>query len=67
MNIHKNARLTPFGRERMVQMLLSGRAAEAAGARATAVCPRTARLGNLFLRCFCGQRLASLGKFFLTC
>ena len=67
MNIHKNARLTPFGRERMVQMMLSGRTAKAA-ARAAGVCPRTARcLGNLFLRCFCRQRLAPLGKFFLTC
>ena len=66
MNIHKNARLTPFGRERMVHMMLSERAAEAA-AQAAGVCPRTARLGNLFLRCFCRQRLAPLGKFFLTC
>ena len=42
MNIHKNARLTPHGRERMVRMMLSGQTPEAA-ARAAGVCPRTAR------------------------
>ncbi len=42
MNIHKNARLTPIGRERLVQMMLSGQTPEAA-ARAAGVCPRTAR------------------------
>jgi transposase InsO family protein len=42
MNIHKNARLTPFGRERLVQAVLSGQRPEAA-ARAAGVCPRTAR------------------------
>ncbi len=42
MNIHKNARLTPIGRERLVQSMLSGRTPEAAG-RAAGVCPRTAR------------------------
>jgi transposase InsO family protein len=42
MNIHKNARLTPHGRERMVQMIVSGQTPEAA-ARAAGVCPRTAR------------------------
>jgi transposase InsO family protein len=42
MNIHKNARLTPFGRERMVQMMLSGQSPQAA-ARAAGVCPATAR------------------------
>ena len=42
MNIHKNARLTPHGRERMVRMMLSGQTPEAV-ARAAGVCPRTAR------------------------
>jgi len=42
MNIHKNARLTPLGRERLVKLMLSGQIPEAA-ARATGVCPRTAR------------------------
>jgi len=42
MNIHKNARLIPHGRERMVQMMLSGHTPEAAS-RAVGVCPRTAR------------------------
>lgn len=42
MNIHKNARLTPFGRERLVRQVASGQTPEAA-ARAAGVCPRTAR------------------------
>ena len=42
MNIHKNARLTPIGRERLVRMMLSGQSPQAA-ARAAGVCPRTAR------------------------
>jgi len=42
MNIHKNAKLTPHGRERLVRMMLSGQTPEAA-ARAAGVCPRTAR------------------------
>ena len=42
MNIHKNARLTPIGRERLVRMILGGRNA-AAVARDEGVCPRTAR------------------------
>ena len=41
MNIHKNARLTPLGRERMVKMMLSGQTPKAA-AQAVGVCPRTA-------------------------
>jgi transposase InsO family protein len=41
MNIHKNARLTPMGRERLVRQCESGQTAEAA-ARAAGVCPRTA-------------------------
>ena len=42
MNMHKNARLTPFGRERIVMQVLSGQTPEAA-ARAAGVCPRTVR------------------------
>jgi transposase-like protein len=42
MNIHKNARLTPIGRERIVMQIEGGRAPRAA-ARAAGVCPRTAR------------------------
>ena len=42
MNIHKNARLTPIGRERLVRMILNGGNA-AAVARGEGVCPRTAR------------------------
>jgi len=40
--MHKNARLTPIGRERMVRMMLNGQTPEAA-ARAAGVCPATAR------------------------
>jgi transposase InsO family protein len=42
MNIHKNARLTPAGRERIVRQIASGQTPQAA-ARAAGVCPRTAR------------------------
>ncbi len=42
MNIHKNARLTPIGRERMVRHMLSGQAVETA-AQLAGVCERTAR------------------------
>lgn len=42
MNIHKNARLTPFGRERLVSAILSGEASEVA-AGAAGVCVRTAK------------------------
>ena len=42
MNIHKNARLTPYGRELLVRQIVSGQTPEAA-ARAAGVCPRTAR------------------------
>ncbi len=41
MNIHKNARLTPHGRERMVRAMLSGQTPQAA-ARTAGGCPRTA-------------------------
>jgi transposase InsO family protein len=42
MNMHKNARMTPIGRERLVQAVVGGQTAEAA-ARAAGVCPRTVR------------------------
>jgi len=42
MNIHKNARLTPNGRELIARRIQSGQTPEAA-ARAAGVCPRTAR------------------------
>jgi transposase InsO family protein len=42
MDIHKNARLTPRGRERLVKMVRSGQTPKAAG-EAAGVCPRTVR------------------------
>lgn len=42
MNIHENARLTPHGRELLVQRILGGQLVDAA-ARGAGVCPRTAR------------------------
>ena len=42
MDIHKNARLTPKGRERIVRQVLSGQTPKAA-ALAVGVCPRTIR------------------------
>ncbi len=42
MNIHKNARLTPLGRERLVRLVWSGQPPKAVGA-AAGVCPRTVR------------------------
>jgi transposase len=42
MNIHKNARMTPIGRERLVQAVMGGQTPEAA-ARAAGVYPRTVR------------------------
>jgi transposase InsO family protein len=42
MDIHKNARLTPLGRERMVNMVLGGQTPQAV-AQAVGVCPRTVR------------------------
>jgi transposase InsO family protein len=42
MNVHKNARLTPRGRERIVMQVLSGQTPQAV-ASAAGVCPRTVR------------------------
>ena len=42
MNVHKNARLTPRGRERIIRQVASGQTPEAV-AEAAGVCPRTVR------------------------
>src|SRR4051794_32670160 len=42
MNVHKNARLTPRGRERIVNLAASGQTPKAIG-QAAGVCPRTVR------------------------
>ena len=42
MNIHKNARLTPRGRERIVRLIESGQTPKAV-AEAAGVCTRTVR------------------------
>ena len=42
MNVHKNTRLTPIGRERIVMQVTSGQTPQAV-ARAAGVCPRTVR------------------------
>ena len=42
MDMHKNARLTPLGRERMVRLVISGQTPQAVSA-ALGVCPRTVR------------------------
>jgi transposase InsO family protein len=42
MNVHKNARLTPHGRERIVRQVESGQTPQAVG-KAAGVCPRTVR------------------------
>ena len=42
MDIHKNARLTPHGREHLAKMVLSGQTPQAAS-EAAGVCPRTGR------------------------
>jgi hypothetical protein len=40
MDIHQNARLTPRGREHMINMVLSGQTPKAVS-EAVGVCPRT--------------------------
>src|SRR5436853_3402097 len=42
MNVHKNARLTPRGRERIVRLVEGGQTPKAV-AQAAGVCPRTVR------------------------
>jgi uncharacterized protein YerC len=46
MDIHKNARLTPLGRERMVNMVLGGQTQKAVS-EAAGICPRTVRNGSI--------------------
>ncbi len=43
MNIHKNARSTPIGRERPVRQQVEGGQTPEAAARSAGVCPRTVR------------------------
>ena len=50
MNIHRNARLTPIGRERLVRQVESGQTPETA-ARSAGVCPRTVRKWLARFRC----------------
>ena len=42
MNVHKNARLTPYGRERIVVQVVSGQTPQTVS-EAVGVCPRTVR------------------------
>ena len=42
MNVHKNARLTPIGRERIIRQIESGQTPKAV-AQTAGVCPRTVR------------------------
>ena len=56
MDIHKNARLTPRGREHMLSMVLGGQTPQAVAA-AVGVCPRTVRK---WLRRFREEGLAGL-------
>jgi transposase InsO family protein len=56
MNVHKNARLTPHGRERIVRQVQSGRTPKAV-AQAAGVCPRTVRK---WVERYCREGLAGL-------
>ena len=56
MDIHKNARLTPLGREHMVNMALSGQTPKAVS-EAVGVCPRTVRK---WVERYTGEGLAGL-------
>ena len=56
MNVHKNARLTPHGRERIARQVASGQTPEAV-AEAAGVCPRTVRK---WLDRYRGEGLAGL-------
>lgn len=57
MDIHKNARLTPYGRERLAKMIVSGQTPEVAS-EAAGVCPRT---GRKWRDRFVQEGLAGLG------
>jgi hypothetical protein len=50
MNVHKNARLTPHGRERIVRQIVSGQTPKAVG-EAAGVCARTVRRRERLPRC----------------
>ena len=56
MDIHKNARLTPHGREHLVKMVLSGQTPKAAS-EAVGVCPCA---GRKWVKRFEQEGLASL-------
>lgn len=56
MNVHKNARLTPHGRERIVRLIEGGQTPEAV-AEAAGVCPRTVRK---WVTRYCCEGLAGL-------
>ena len=56
MDIHKNARLTPLGRERMVSMIVGGQTPKAVS-EAVGVCPRTVRK---WVKRFTAEGLAGL-------
>src|SRR6516162_7756724 len=56
MNVHKNAPLTPRGRERIVRQIESGQTPEAV-AQAVGVCPRTVRK---WVDRYCREGLAGL-------
>ena len=56
MDVHKNARLTPLGRERMVKTVLGGQTPQAVS-EAVGVCPRTVRK---WVERYSGESLAGL-------
>src|SRR6201996_5002595 len=56
MNVHKNARLTPFGRERIARQIASGQTTKPVSG-AAGVCPRTARK---WVERYCREGLAGL-------
>ena len=63
MNMHKNARLTPRGRERIVRQVESGQTPEAVSETA-GVCPRTVRKWVERYRCegWQGCKIAHPGR-----
>ena len=62
MNVHKNARLTPRGRERIVELVASGQTPKAVS-EAVGVCPRTVRNGSIAIaeKAWQGCRIAPPG------
>ena len=56
MNVHKNARLTPLGRERLVRLILRG----ASFPRASVVCGVSARTASKWYRRFLAEGRAGL-------